>query len=152
MKVTALVDDSHDKIVDLTTARIEDHIAKIMGVKTNKQSPSDPGWIPPPWFDLNSLRDEDIRDTWLAPDLAEIEGVVVKNKCVEEVRLDSLTSEQKDKIIGCLTPRVVKRSGKRKSRVVSHGDQMVQGVHYQRSHSSRTPSLLTSPRSSRRSR
>lgn len=135
MKVTALIDDAHEAILKHTSDRIEDHIAKIMGVKATKSRQSDPGWIPPPWFDLNSIRDEDIRDTWLAPDLAEIEGVVDKHHCAEEVTLDSLSTEQKNKIIGCLTPRVVKRSGKKKSRVVSRGDQMVQGVHYQRSHS-----------------
>ena len=39
---------------------IEDHIARVMGVKETK-SQSDPEWIPPPWFDLKSVRDPQTR-------------------------------------------------------------------------------------------
>jgi hypothetical protein len=130
-----VVQSESGTIVDGTVRAIEDHIAKIMGVKTKTKSQFDPDWIPPPWFDLNSIKDPAVRDRWMATDLKEIEGVKDVNHCVEEVPLDSLSDEQQSQIVGSLTPRVIKRSGKNKSRVVARGDQMIAGLHYKRSHS-----------------
>ena len=107
-------------------------VVKLMKTKVDQ---TDPAFIPPPWFDLDDVKDPEIRDMWTLPDGLEIDGLLNKHKCAEEVLLDSLTPKQAKTIINCLTPRVVKRSGKKKSRVVSRGDQMLQGIHYQRSHS-----------------
>ena len=127
----------HDAIADATTAHIEAHIAKITGVTLHKTKlkQGDPDWVPPPWFDLNSVRDPEVRQRWFDTDDKEIHGIMHETQCVEEVLLDSLTDVQKTQIIGSLTPRTVKRSGKDKSRVVARGDHMQAGVHYKRSHS-----------------
>lgn len=120
------------KVVDHTADAIENHIARVMGVKKLKQG--DPDWAPPPWMDIESIKDPAIRDRWSTPDRKEIEGI--KNmECVEEVPHNTLTTEEQANVIGSLTPRQVKRSGKDKSRVVARGDQMVEGLHYKRSHS-----------------
>lgn len=123
-----------DDIAAQTAARIEDHIARVMGINTKTKKQGDPDWVPPPWFDLNSIKDPEVRDRWMTPDLKEIKGLRDVG-CATEVLHSSLTEEQLGNIIGCLTPRQVKRSGKDKSRVVARGDQMTKGLHYQRSHS-----------------
>ena len=133
-----VLDVTGDEAVDNVTKAIEDHVARVMGTARPK-SQDDPDWVPPPWFDLKSIRDPETRAKWMEPDLKEIEGVRDTSECIREVLYDDLTPEQQKEIIGSLTPRAVKRSGKKKSRVVARGDQMKQGIHYQRSHS---PTLM----------
>lgn len=54
LKVSAVEKDSN--VVDATTQAINNHIAKIMGIKVPEKSQSDPDWVPPPWFDLRAVR------------------------------------------------------------------------------------------------
>ena len=121
-----------------TKDTIESHIVKIMGAKP-RMDQSDPSWVPPPWFDVNKIKNPELKARWLASDGKEISGLLDETECAQEALLDDLTAEQKENIIDSLTTRQVKRSGIDKSRVVARGDLMEEGVHYERSHS---PTLM----------
>ena len=71
-------------IVDDTTRQINDHMARIMGMKVDKNmDQSDPFWAPPPFFDSNMIQDPELRAEWQGK-YDDENGGLMKRGCVEE--------------------------------------------------------------------
>ena len=86
--------------MDATSVHIDLHIRKITGQITSHEE--DPNWIPPPWYDLKSIKNPEVRERWMAPDGKEIDGIT-DSDCYEETLVKDLTLQQRKRIIGCLT-------------------------------------------------
>ncbi len=113
-------------------ATLEATIKRLSAPGIDTMTQDDPMWAPAPFEKLDNIKDEKLREAWKAADKEENDGLL-KRGCVVEYLLDDLPPNTK--IIGSMTTRKVKRSGKMKSRTVSRGDQMIEGLHYTRTHS-----------------
>ena len=74
--------------VDETSDRIEQHIAHLL--RTAPFDEKDPTAAPPAWFDVNNIRDEELRDEWTATDLDEIDGILNRQQCAHEELLENV--------------------------------------------------------------
>ena len=141
---------------DFITAQIQHHIDIVTGNSGNSKAAltvvpglgiiiptalnvcKDPTaeWIPPPWFDVNKIRDPELRAKWQKADHKELKGILEDRKCAREVLLDEVLASgvPMHDIIGSLMNHSIKRDDSLKSRALSRGDHMQQFTHYYRSH------------------
>ena len=80
---------------DATTQQINRHIALVCGsVRPGTATPVDQsldslGWVPPPFFDVNKIKNPAQRAMWQQSDTQELDGLIEDKQCVLEVPLSS---------------------------------------------------------------